>query len=177
MVRMPSGQITLPFELQRVEGGPAVESVRTLFEEYQAGLGVDLGFQGFDQELAELPGAYAPPAGRLYLALQRHAPAGCVALRPLQHTTCEMKRLYVRPAYRGCGIGRMLAERALGEARAIGYERVVLDTLPAMHEAQALYADLGFVDTDAYTFNPVDGARFLALDLADGPATKPVSNP
>jgi len=174
---MPSGQITLPFELQRVEGGRAVESVRALFQEYQAGLGVDLCFQNFAEELAQLPGAYAPPAGRLYLALQKHEPAGCVALRPLQHATCEMKRLYVRPVYRGCGIGRMLAEHALGEARAIGYERVVLDTLPAMHEAQALYTDLGFVETDAYTFNPVDGARFLALDLAGGPAMTPASNP
>ena len=174
---MPSGQITLPFELQRVEGGPAVESVRALFQEYQAGLGVDLCFQNFAEELAQLPGAYSPPAGRLYLALQKHEPAGCVALRPLQQATCEMKRLYVRPAYRGCGIGRMLAERALGEARAIGYERIVLDTLPAMHEAQALYADLGFVETDAYTFNPVDGVRFLALDLARGEPMPPASNP
>ena len=174
---MPSGQITLPFELQRVEGGPAVDSVRALFQEYQAGLGVDLCFQNFAEELAQLPGAYAPPAGRLYLALQRHEPAGCVALRPLQQATCEMKRLYVRPAYRGCGIGRMLAERALGEARAIGYERIVLDTLPAMHEAQALYAALGFVQTDAYTLNPVDGARFLALDLADGAPMRPASIP
>src|SRR5262245_5046211 len=143
-VSMPSGQITLPFELQRVEGGVAVESVRALFQEYQAGLGVDLRFQGFAEELADLPGAYAPPAGRLYLALQRHEPAGCVALRPLEQATCEMKRLFVRPAHRGCGIGRMLAERVLGEARAIGYERIVLDTLPAMQEAQALYATLGF---------------------------------
>jgi putative acetyltransferase len=174
---MPSGQITLPFELQRVEGGRAVESVRELFREYQAGLGIDLCFQGFAQEVAELPGAYAPPAGRLYLALQKHEPAGCVALKPLKQATCEMKRLYVRPAYRGCGIGRMLTEHALGEARAIGYERIVLDTLPAMQEAQALYAALGFVETDAYTVNPVDGVRFLALDLASGPAIRPASNP
>ena len=174
---MPSGQITLPFALQRVESGPAVESVRALFREYQAGLGVDLCFQGFAEELAALPGAYAPPAGRLYLALQKHEPAGCVALRPLKDATCEMKRLYVRPAYRGRGIGRMLTERALGEARAIGYERIVLDTLPAMQEAQALYATLGFVETDAYTFNPADGVRFLALDLAGDPAMRPASNP
>jgi putative acetyltransferase len=174
---MPSAQITLPFELRRVESGPAVDSVRALFQEYQAGLGIDLCFQGFAQELAELPGAYAPPAGRLYLALQRREPAGCAALRPLDEGTCEMKRLYVRSAYRRRGIGKMLAQRALGDARAIGYKRIVLDTLPAMHEAQALYAALGFAETEPYTFNPADGVRFLALDLAAGPATSPASDP
>jgi ribosomal protein S18 acetylase RimI-like enzyme len=174
---MPSAQITLPFELQRVESGPAVDSVRALFQEYQAGLGIDLCFQGFAQELAELPGAYAPPAGRLYLALQRREPAGCAALRPLDEATCEMKRLYVRSAYRRRGIGKMLTQRALGDARTIGYKRIVLDTLPAMHEAQALYAALGFAETEPYTFNPADGVQFLALDLAAGPATSPALDP
>jgi ribosomal protein S18 acetylase RimI-like enzyme len=170
---MPAAQISLPFELQRVDGGPAVDSVRALFKEYQADLGMDLCFQGFAQELAKLPGAYAPPAGRLYLALQRREPAGCAALRPLTEGTCEMKRLYVRSAHRCRGIGKMLVQRVLHDARAIGYRRIVLDTLPSMQEAQALYAALGFVETEPYAFNPTDGVRFLALDLAAGPATSP----
>jgi GNAT superfamily N-acetyltransferase len=162
---MPSAEIALPFELRDVDGGQMVESVRTLFQEYQASLGIDLCFQGFGQELAELPGAYSPPAGRLYLALQAHAPAACAALRPLGGKTCEMKRLYVRPLHRRRGIGRMLAQRAIANARAIGYERMVLDTLATMHEAQSLYAALGFVETAPYAFNPITGVRFLALDL------------
>ncbi len=162
---MASAEIALPFELRDVNGGSAVESVRTLFQEYQASLGIDLCFQGFAQELAELPGAYAPPAGRLYLALQAHAPAACAALRPLGEKTCEMKRLYVRPSHRRRGIGRMLAQRALADARAIGYERVVLDTLETMHEAHGLYTALGFVETAPYAFNPIAGVRFLALQL------------
>lgn len=162
---MPSAEIALPFELRDVDGGSAVESVRTLFQEYQASLGIDLCFQGFAQELAQLPGAYSPPAGRLYLALQARAPAACAALRPLGEKTCEMKRLYVRPPHRRRGIGRMLAQRALADARAIGYERIVLDTLATMHEAQGLYAALGFVETAPYAFNPLAGVKFLALGL------------
>ncbi len=157
---MPSAEIALPFELRDVDAGAAVESVRTLFQEYQASLGIDLCFQGFAQELAELPGAYAPPAGRLYLALQAREPAACAALRPLGEKTCEMKRLYVRPPHRRRGIGRMLAQRALADARAIGYERVVLDTLATMHEAQGLYTALGFVETAPYAFNPVPASGF-----------------
>ena len=162
---MPSAAITLPFELRRVDGRREVESARALLHEYQAGVGIDLSFQGFAQELSELPGAYAPPAGRLYLAMQAREPAGCVGLRPLGEETCEMKRLYVRPAHRRRGIGRMLAQRALADARAIGYKRIVLDTLGTMHEAQALYAALGFAETAPYTSNPVAGVRFLALEL------------
>ena len=165
---MPSAEIALPFELQDVDAGSAVESVRRLFEEYQSSLGIDLSFQGFAQELAELPGAYSPPAGRLYLALQAREPAACAALRPLGEKTCEMKRLYVRPSHRRRGIGRMLAQRALADARAIGYERIVLDTLATMHEAQGLYAALGFAETAPYAFNPIAGVRFLALELRAG---------
>ena len=142
-----------------------LDVVRGLFREYAASLGVDLGFQDFDAELAGLPGKYAPPAGRLLLAWHDGQPLGCVALRPLDADGCEMKRLYVRPQARGEGLGRQLAERICREARAAGYARICLDTLPAMAAAQSLYRDLGFVAVEPYVFNPIPGARFLALDL------------
>ncbi len=144
----------------------AVTACRELFREYQQGLGVSLCFQGFERELERLPGDYARPRGRLLLARIAGEPAGCVALRGLEGGAGEMKRLYVRPAYRGMGIGRMLAECVIDEARALGYRALKLDTLPAMGEAQALYRELGFVDTEPYNDNPVEGARFLALVLA-----------
>jgi putative acetyltransferase len=143
-----------------------VPAVRELFLEYAQSLGFELCFQSFDQELAELPGAYAPPRGRLLLALVGGLPAGCVALRPQGADACEMKRLYVRPAQRGSGLGRALVERVVGEARSAGYRCMRLDTVPAMQEAQALYRALGFRDIAAYTANPVPGARFLELTLA-----------
>ena len=144
----------------------AVAACRELFREYQQGLGVSLCFQGFERELEQLPGDYARPRGRLLLARIAGEPAGCVALRGLEGGAGEMKRLYVRPAYRGMGIGRMLAECVIDEARALGYRALKLDTLPAMGEAQALYRELGFVDTEPYNDNPIEGARFLALVLA-----------
>ena len=126
-----------------------IELVRTLFREYQASIGVDLCFQGFEAELASLPGAYAAPGGCLLLAYVDDGCAGCIALRPLKDaqsgTDGEMKRLYVRPDFRGLQIGRLLTERVLHEARAIGYQRIVLDTMSSMHAAQALYRSLGFV--------------------------------
>jgi GNAT superfamily N-acetyltransferase len=146
--------------------GAALASVRDLFLEYQRSLDVDLCFQDFAAELAALPGAYAPPAGRLYLGLSNGEPACCVALRRLDAATAEMKRLYVRPAFRGRGYGGVLARTVIADAAATGCARVVLDTLPAMGEAQALYAALGFRDIPAYTFNPVAGTRFMGLALA-----------
>jgi ribosomal protein S18 acetylase RimI-like enzyme len=143
---------------------------RRLFEEYAASLGVDLCFQGFSEELAGLPGNYAPPGGRLLLALQNGEPAGCVALRPLEPAVCEMKRLYVRPAFRAHGIGRILIDRVVQEARQAGYRQMRLDTLPSMSAAQALYRRLGFQEIPPYRNNPIAGAVFLELQL-DRPAT------
>ena len=142
-----------------------LDVVRSLFVEYAAGLGVDLGYQGFDGEVASLPGKYAPPAGRLLLAWRGDRAAGCVALRPLEGTTCEMKRLYVRPEARGDGAGRRLVHAILDAARDAGYARICLDTLPTLGAAWALYASLGFDAVEPYVFNPISGARFLARAL------------
>ncbi|PYM30898.1 MAG: GNAT family N-acetyltransferase [Candidatus Rokuibacteriota bacterium] len=142
-----------------------IERARSLFREYETSLGVDLCFQGFEQELAGLPGAYAPPSGRLLLAVDDGRPAGCVALRPLGADGCEMKRLYVRPEFRGRRVGRLLAERVIAEARAIGYPRMRLDTLPSMKEAIPLYRSLGFAEIGPYYANPVPGALFMERAL------------
>lgn len=154
-----------PFDIDEARDSGSVGEVRTLFQEYQAELGVDLEFQGFSSEVAGLPGDYAPPRGRLLLARSAGAVAGCIALRPLDAETCEMKRLYVRPAFRAAGLGRVLAERIVAEARALGYRRMVLDTLPSMGKAQKLYQALGFRDVEAYRYNPVAGTRYMAHEL------------
>jgi putative acetyltransferase len=143
-----------------------VETARTLFREYAQGLDIDLCFQGFDRELAALPGDYAPPKGRLLIARIGGDVAGCIALRPFAPGVCEMKRLYVRPAHRRTGAGRRLAEFLIREARAVGYSRMRLDTLPVMTEALRLYESLGFRAIPPYRPNPVEGAVFLELDLA-----------
>ena len=142
-----------------------VAAVRALILAYQASLGLDLEFQDFTREVATLPGDYAPPGGGLLLAVVEGAPAGCVGVRWLEAGVCEMKRLYVSPAARGCGAGRALALRATALARALGYARMRLDTLPMMHEAQALYGRLGFEEVPAYRANPVAGTRYLEARL------------
>jgi ribosomal protein S18 acetylase RimI-like enzyme len=154
------------FSLGEALDAESIGACRALFVEYEKGLGVSLCFQGFEQELATLPGAYARPRGRLLLARVAGMPAGCGALRPLTDTDAEMKRLYVRSQFRGMGLGRMLAECLVDDAKAIGYRTLKLDTLPAMAQAQAMYAALGFVDTAPYNDNPVPGVRFMSLDLA-----------
>ena len=140
-----------------------------LFREYAVDLDIDLSFQDFDEEVATLPGDYAPPRGALLLAWVDGSPAGCCALRPLDTSdypnAAEMKRLYVRKAFRGFGLGRHLAEAALDAARQAGYASVLLDTLDDMEAARALYADLGFEEIPPYYHNPVVGAHYLKTDI------------
>ncbi len=142
-----------------------IEAVRDLFVEYAESLGFSLCFQSFDRELAALPGRYARPRGRLLLALDSATPAGCVGLRPHDDDACEMKRLYVRPAYRGSGLGRRLAQSVIEAARDMAYCRMVLDTLATMTGAQALYRSLGFREIAPYYENPIAGAAFMELAL------------
>jgi GNAT superfamily N-acetyltransferase len=142
------------------------EAVRAIFREYAGSLGIDLCFQNFDEELADLPGKYSAPAGRVLLACEQGREIGCVAMRPIDSTVCEMKRLYVRPQGRGRGLGRRLAESICQIAKEAGYQRIRLDTLPTMTEAQALYAGMGFSAVPSYVFNPIAGTLYLELDLA-----------
>jgi putative acetyltransferase len=150
--------------LREASTAPDIAIARELFEEYQRALGVDLCFQGFDEELASLPGAYARPTGRLLLVSSDSLVLGVGALRALD-ADCEMKRLYVRPAGRGLGLGRLLATGLIEEARLAGYRRMLLDTLPTMKGAQALYRSMGFAEIAAYCNNPIVGTLYMALKL------------
>jgi putative acetyltransferase len=167
------------------ETDEAVAQVSILFREYAASLGVDLSFQDFEHELATLPGDYVPPDGRLFLGtaddarlhvrdgsarsltslISSEAVAGCIALRKIDREICEMKRLYVRPQFRGHGAGRALTDAVIKAARKIGYRRMRLDTLPQMAEAQKLYRALGFREIQPYRYNPVVGTRYFELEL------------
>jgi putative acetyltransferase len=154
----------------QAESPEQITQARELFVEYAQSLGFSLCFQNFDKELAELPGSYAPPDGRLLLAEYESRLAGCVALHTLADHAgdriCEMKRLYLRPQFRGKGLGRALAERILGEARQIGYGRMRLDTVgPVMKDAVVMYRRLGFREIAPYCENPIAGALYMELDL------------
>jgi ribosomal protein S18 acetylase RimI-like enzyme len=151
--------------IRTAESAEDIEIVRRLFREYETSLGINLCFQNFESELAGLPGKYAPPEGRLYLAFEDGQVAGCAGLRKFEDGICELKRLYVPSRYRGRGVGRQLTLQATNDAREIGYVRMRLDTLPSMGRAQELYRTLGFKPIAAYTNNPVVGAAFLELIL------------
>ncbi|HUK24737.1 MAG TPA: GNAT family N-acetyltransferase [Terriglobales bacterium] len=154
------------FSFAQAESPAQIAQVRELFLEYARSLGFSLCFQSFDKELAELPGDYTPPEGRLLLAEYDGAPAGCVALHKLEGGVCEMKRLYLRPQFRGKGLGRALAEAIIAEARSIGYKRMRLDTVePIMQNAVALYRLLGFKEIRPYRENPIKGAMYMELEL------------
>lgn len=157
--------------IREAETATDIAQARELFLEYQSTLGVDLCFQGFAEELASLPGHYARPAGRLLLAVNGSAALGVVALRPSGSADCEMKRLYVRASGRGSGLGRQLTEALINEARLAGYKRVLLDTLPTMTAAQALYRSMGFLEIPPYCHNPIAGTRYMALDLCQSKHT------
>ena len=155
------------------EGAEDIATARRLFREYAESLGFSLCFQGFERELATMPGEYAPPAGCLYLAEWLHEPAGCIALRPLSDSICEMKRLYVRPQFRAKGIGHMLVDIVLASARQIGYKAIRLDTVPgSMDSAIALYRRYGFQEIKPYTEHPTPGSICMELELRSQAATK-----
>lgn len=152
-------------KITRAETPDDIEAVRRLFREYEAYLDVDLCFQSFSAELTGLPGRYAPPDGLLLLAQEGTEPAGCGALRKMGEDTCEMKRLYVKPQFRGRGLGIALAKRLIGEAAALGYATMLLDTLDKLTEAMKIYESLGFVRTGPYYQNPLAGVVYWKLDL------------
>jgi putative acetyltransferase len=142
-----------------------MDAVRELFRAYASGLGIDLCFQDFERELAELPGTYAPPGGGLLLALDEQEPVGCAAFRPLAPGICEMKRLFILPRARGTGLGRRLAEAIMRQGADAGYQRMRLDTLPTMVDAIGLYRRLGFREIEAYYPNPIPGALYMEAVL------------
>lgn len=162
----PSGLFHVYMKLIQATSDAEVQEVRALFAEYHEWLGLNLCFQNFEGELASLPGDYVPPDGRLILAIDNNEVAGCIALRKLDDGICEMKRLYVRPKFRGTGLGRLLATSLIETAREMGYQKMRLDTLPGkMDRAIAMYQGLGFKKIDPYYFNPVENAAFMELEL------------
>lgn len=166
--------MSAPPDIQLIvpESAEALEATRDIFRDYAQSLGIDLCFQNFDTELMRLPGDYAPPGGHLLLAWLDGQVAACGAYRPFPDSdypdACEMKRLYVRPAFRRFGLGRMLAEALLDHAQQAGYSTVLLDTLDDMEAARELYVTLGFTEIPPYYFNPIPGAHYLKADLSGG---------
>lgn len=160
---------TVAIGIHTAQADSDLTAIRQLFIDYQSELGIDLQFQGFDQELATLPGIYAEPQGILLLATVDGAPAGCCAFRPLHNTdhlnACEMKRLFVRRAYRGFGLGRLLVDQCIARAQIAGYTTMLLDTLNDMEAARALYEEAGFTEVAPYYHNPLPGAHYLKADL------------
>lgn len=154
------------FTFDQADNPELVATARGLFREYAQAIGTDLEYQGFSTELAALPAPYVPPRGALLIARIESSVAGCVALRPLDEHRGEMKRLYVRPAYRKSGLGKRLVEAAIDAARRTGYRELRLDTLPSMASAQALYCRLGFVEIPPYNTTHLPGTRFYSFDLS-----------
>lgn len=142
---------------------------KTLVEEYVASLGVSLDFQDYREEISRFPGEYAAPFGTVLVAYERGAAVGVVALRPIDGSVCEMKRMYVRPGFRGQGVGRKLSDRLIEKAVQLGYSKMRLDTLSEMDAARSLYRSLGFREIPPYRYNPIPGARFLELELTSSP--------
>jgi putative acetyltransferase len=162
----PVSSVVKGLSFRQAESSTQIAQARELFLEYAKSLGFSLCFQNFDKELAELPGHYTPPEGRLLLAEYEGQVAGCVALHKLETGICEMKRLYLRPGFRGKGLGRALAERIIAEARGIGYQRMRLDTVePVMKDAVAMYRKLGFKEIAPYRANPMAGTMYMELKL------------
>jgi GNAT superfamily N-acetyltransferase len=162
---MGGSLIPCPVKIIQANSVEDIAAARRLFEEYAASIDTDLCFQNFSKELAGLPGAYAPPRGRLLLAVVDGVPVGCVGLRPHDSTTGEMKRLFVQPGHQGRGLGKALVEVVIAEARDIGYTSLLLDTLPSMQSAIRLYEALGFVRRAPYFDSPVGGNVFMELNL------------
>jgi len=152
-------------EYQHAAGSSMLEEIRELFKEYAQSLDIDLAFQNFNEELESLPGKYKAPEGVLLLASVSGEGAGCIALRKLSDDTCEMKRLYVRGKYRGLGIAKTLISMLINEAKKLNYRYMRLDTLATMKDAQSLYQSLGFYDIEPYVYNPIEGTRFMELEI------------
>lgn len=156
---------SLMLKIIQAQSESEINHIRELFKEYTDSLGFDLSFQNFEQELAELPGKYAPPQGRLFLATVNDKTVGCVGLRKFENDICEMKRLYIRPQFRGKGFGRTLAQKVIDESRIIGYKYMRLDTVPWMEQAISLYRSMGFIEIPAYRYNPIKGTLYFELKL------------
>jgi GNAT superfamily N-acetyltransferase len=166
----PESTVDQVYTIERARSSQDLEATRSLFAAYAEAMGLDLAFQGFDNELQSLPGKYAPPTGEILLARSRTGTVlGCVALRPLGPGCCEMKRLYILPDARGLGLGKKLIDSIIEVAAGLGYHEIKLDTLPSMHAAIALYTNAGFVPTLPYYDTPLDGTIFLARGLHDNP--------